>query len=44
MLAPHARKRGGSSTIFSKKFGDHVTIDHIVTKDLRDFGIEGEKV
>ena len=44
MLAPHARKRRGSSTIFSKKFGDHVTIDHIVTKDLRDFGIEGEKV
>ena len=32
MLALHARKRRGSSTIFSKKFGDHVTIDHIVTK------------
>ena len=43
-LAPHARKRWGSSTIFSKKFGDHVTIDHIVIKDLRDFGIECEKV
>ena len=44
MLAPHARKRGGSSTIMAKKFGDHVTIDHIITRDLRDFGIEGEKV
>ncbi|CAE7762117.1 unnamed protein product, partial [Symbiodinium sp. KB8] len=43
MLAPHARKRGGSSTIMAKKFGDHVTIDHIITRDLRDFGIEGEK-
>ena len=44
MLAPHARKRGGSSTIMAKKFGDHVTIDHVITRDLRDFGIEGEKV
>ena len=44
MLALRARNRGGSSTIFSNKFGDHVAIDHIVTKDLRDFGIEGEKV
>ena len=39
MLAPHARKRGGSSTIASKKFGDHVTVDHIITKDLRDSGV-----
>lgn len=44
MLAPHSRKRLGSSTIFSKKFGDHVTVDHIVTKDLRDFDIDSEKV
>ena len=44
MLAPHARKRGGTSTIKSDKFGDHVTLDHVITRDLRDFGIEGEKV
>ena len=44
MLAPHARKRGGTSTIKSEKFGDHITLDHVITRDLRDFGIEGEKV
>ena len=44
MLAPHARKRGGSSTIESKAFGDHITIDHVVTRDLRDHGLENEKV
>ena len=44
MLAPQARKKGGSTTIHSKKFGDHITIDHIITKDLRDHGFEGEKV
>ena len=44
MLAPHARKRGGSSTIQSKAFGDHITIDHVVTRDLRDHGLENEKV
>ena len=44
MLAPQARKKGGSTTIHSKKFGGHITIDHIITKDLRDHGFEGEKV
>ena len=44
MLAPHARKRGGSSTIQSKAFGDHITIDQAVTRDLRDHGLENEKV
>ena len=43
MLVPRARKRGGS-TIIPKKFEDHVTLGHIVTKDLRDFGIKAEKV
>ena len=44
MLAPHARKRGGASTIQSKAFGDHITIDHVVTRDLRDHGLDSEKV
>ena len=44
MMAPHARKKGGSSTIASKKFGDHITIDHVIAKDFRDFGFEREKV
>ena len=44
MLAPRARKRSGSSTIQSKAFGVHITIDHVVTRDLRDRGLENEKV
>ena len=43
-LAPHARRRGGSSTIQSRAFCDHITIDHVVTRDLRDHGLENEKV
>ena len=43
MMAPHARKKGGSSTIASKKFGDHITIDHVITKDFRDFWVRGGK-
>ena len=44
MLAPHARKRGGSSTIQSKAFGDRITFDHVVTRHLWDHGLENEKV
>ena len=43
MLAPHARKKGGSGTITSKKFADQVTMDHIVTRDLKDHGLDGER-
>ena len=32
------------SIIHPKKFGDRITIGHIITKDLRDHGFEGEKV
>ena len=44
MLAPQARKKGGSSTIVSKAFGDHITVDHIITRDLRDHGFQDERV
>ena len=47
MLAPpHARKKGGSGpgTITSKKFGDHVTMDHIITPDWKDHGLDGDRV
>ena len=37
-------RRGGSGTITSKKFGDHVTMDHIITRDLKDPGLDGERV
>ena len=44
MPAPHARKKGGSGTITSKKFGDHVTMDHIISRELKDHGLDGERV
>ena len=44
MLAPQARKKGGSSTIVSESFGDHITVDHIITRDLRDHGFQDERV
>ena len=44
MLAPQARKKGGSSTIVSESFGDHITVDHVITRDLRDHGFQDERV
>ena len=44
MMAPRARKLGGSSTIKSDKYGDHLTIDHIIARDLRDYGFDDQKV
>ena len=42
MYAPQARKTGGSSTIYSKAFGDHITVDHIITADAKDYGFQEE--
>ena len=36
-------EEGGSGTITSKKFGDHVTMD-CITRDLKDHGLDGERV
>ena len=44
MMAPCARKTGGSSTIRSEAYGDHITIDLIIAKDLRDCGFDDQKV
>ena len=44
MYAPQARRRGGSSTIHSKAFGDHITVDHIITKNAKDYGFQEETV
>eukprot|EP00439_Symbiodinium_sp_Y106_P066744 s3183_g10.t3 len=44
MYARQARKTGGSSTIYSKAFGDHITVDHIITADAKDYGFQGETV
>ena len=40
MYAPQARKVGGSSSIESKSYGAHLTIDHLITRDLRDHGFD----
>ena len=37
-------RRGSSGTVTSKKFGDHATMDHIITRDLKDHGLDGERV
>ena len=43
MLAPPSRKVGGSRTIKSKAFGDRITCDHIILKDLTEFGFLEQK-
>ena len=43
MLAPQSRKVGGTRTIESKAFGDHITCDHIILKDLTEFGFHDQK-
>ena len=43
MFAPQSRKVGGTSTIESKAFGDHITCDHIILKDLTEFGFHDQK-
>ena len=42
MLAPRSRKVG-TRTIESKAFGDHITCDHIILKDLTAFGFHDQK-
>ena len=44
MFAPQARRKGGSSTTHSKAFGDHITVDHIITRDAKDYGFQDETV
>ena len=43
-MAPYARKTGGSSTVRSEAYGDHVTMDHIIARDLRDYGFDDQRV
>ena len=44
MYAPQARTSGGSATIYSKAFGDQITVDHIITADAKDYGFQEEAV
>ena len=43
MQAPQARRRHGSSSVDAKAFGDHVTADHVISKDEM-YGFKGECV
>ena len=44
MYSPQARKTRGSSSITSTKYGDHITVDHIITRDMLDHGYDDQKV
>ena len=34
-----SRQKGGSTQVEAKKFGDHLTADHLITSDDREIGI-----
>ena len=44
MMAPYARKTRGSSTIRSEAYGDHITMDHFIIRDLRDYGFDDQRI
>ena len=35
-----SRQKGGSTQVEAKKFGDHLTADHLITSDDREIGID----
>ena len=39
-----SRQRGGSTQVEAKKFGDHLTADHLITSDDREVGIDHSRV
>ena len=44
MYKPTKRHKGESLTVESNKFGDHVTGDHLVTRDVDEQTIDGDRV
>ena len=44
MMAPYTKKTGGASTVRSEAYGDHLTMDHIIARDLRDYGFDEQRV
>ena len=39
-----SRQKGGSTQVEAKKFGDHLTADHLITSDDREIGIDQSRV
>ena len=39
-----SRQKGGSTQVEAKKFGDHLTADHLITSDGREIGIDQSRV
>ena len=44
MYKPTKRNKGESLTVESNKFGDHITGDHLVTRDANEQSIDGDRV
>ena len=44
MYKPTKRSKGESLTVESNKFGDHITGDHLVTRDSNEQSIDGDRV
>ena len=44
MYKPTKRSKGESLTVESNKFGDHITGDHLVTRDANEQSIDGDRV
>jgi len=43
MYKPTKRSKGESLTVESNKFGDHITGDHLVTRDANEQSIDGDR-
>ena len=39
-----SKQKGGSTQVEAKKFGDHLTADHLITSDDREIGIDQSRV
>ena len=44
MYKPTKRSKGESLTVESNKFGDHITGDHLVTRDANEQSVDGDRV
>lgn len=44
MFKYHSRQKAGSTQVEAKKFGDRLTVDHLITSDEREAGIDQSRV
>lgn len=43
MTKPVARSKGGSETVDAINFGDHITGDHLITRNIKEESIDGDR-